>query len=256
MAAKKKLKTVVFLGGKSIGYYCLATLLKQAKALGLEVVAVLSNSASQLNTAGTVESLAEAHHIPLLAHEDELLQLPKVDFLISVQYHRILKKEHLKRAKQAAVNLHMAPLPEYRGCNQFSFAIVDQAKVFGTTIHLMQAGVDNGAILFEKRFKIPAEIFVKELYAKTEKASKQLFEKSLPALIAGDYTPVPQSSLVAKRGTQFILRKDIDKIKCIDLAWPEEKIARHIRATYFPPFEPPYTLIQGEKYYLQPKTIK
>lgn len=256
MAVKKQLKKIVFLGGKSIGYYCLQTLLKQAKTLQIEVVAVLSNSASKLNTAGTVDALAQANNIPVLAHEDELLEMPKVDLLISVQYHRILKKEHLKRAKQAAVNLHMAPLPEYRGCNQFSFAIINQAKVFGSTIHLMKPGVDDGDILFEKRFKIPTDIFVKELYAKTEKASKQLFSKSLPALIAGDYTPIPQASLIAQRGTKFYLRKDIDKIKCIDLKWPEEQVARHIRATYFPPFEPPYTIIQGEKYYLQSKTLK
>ncbi|MEY2898949.1 MAG: hypothetical protein RL138_1002 [Bacteroidota bacterium] len=253
MALKKQKKKVVFLGGKSIGFYCLQELVRQSDTLGLEVVAILSNSQTKLNATGTVESIATQYGIPVLAHEDELLSMPKVDFLISVQYHRILKKEHLKRAKQAAINLHMAPLPEYRGCNQFSFAIADEAKIFGTTLHLMKPGVDDGDILFEKRFKIPADIFVKELYDMTEKASKQLFKKSLSMLISGDYTPTPQASLIAKRGTKFIKRKDIEQLKCIDLKWSQEKIDRHIRATYFPPFEPPYMLIKGEKYLLQPK---
>ena len=72
-------------------------------------------------------------------------------------------------------------------------------------------------------------------------------------LISGDYTPTPQASLIARRGTKFIKRKDIEQLKCIDLKWSQEKIDRHIRATYFPPFEPPYVLIKGEKYLLQPK---
>ncbi len=253
MAAKKQLKQVVFLGGKNIGYYCLHELLRQADELAIEVIAVISNSVTQLSADNTVENLAKQHGISVLQHEDELLGMKKFDILLSVQYHRILKKEHLKRAKQAAINLHMAPLPEYRGCNQFSFAIADEAKIFGTTLHLMKPGVDDGDILFEKRFKIPADIFVKELYEMTEKASKQLFKKSLPMLISGDYTPTPQASLIAKRGTKFIQRKDIEQLKCIDLQWSQEKIDRHIRATYFPPFEPPYVLIKGEKYLLQPK---
>ncbi|MBK8684503.1 MAG: hypothetical protein IPN26_05660 [Bacteroidetes bacterium] len=73
-----------------------------------------------------------------------------MDFLISVQYHQILNERHIQKARTLAINLHMAPLPEYRGCNQFSFAILDQYPEFGTTLHVMDERIDHGDILFEK----------------------------------------------------------------------------------------------------------
>ncbi|GAG97315.1 unnamed protein product, partial [marine sediment metagenome] len=42
--------------------------------------------------------------------------LEDCDVLFSVQYDKILTKEQISKAKRIAVNLHMAPLPEYRGC--------------------------------------------------------------------------------------------------------------------------------------------
>ena len=72
----------------------------------------------------------------------------------------------------------MAPLPEYRGCNQFSFAIVDGKKEFGTTLHKMEEGIDNGDIIAESRFDIPENCFVKELYELTYKTSRSNYSKT------------------------------------------------------------------------------
>ena len=141
----------------------------------------------------------------------------------------------------------MAPLPEYRGCNQFSFAIIDGATEFGTTLHRLEEGIDSGAILFEKRFPIPRNCFVKELYEITEKTSLELFEESMPNIINGNYELRPQEELVTERGTSYHYRNEIDEIKQIDLSWDKEKIERYYRATYFPPFEPPYAIIDGRK---------
>jgi methionyl-tRNA formyltransferase len=149
----------------------------------------------------------------------------------------------------------MAPLPEYRGCNQFSFAIIDKAKEFGTTIHRLEERADSGAIMFERRFKIPDNCFVKELYNKTFEESLLLFKESLPEIISSKYSFTGQEKLVGTRGTSFHFRKDIEKIKQIDLRWDKEKILRHFRATYFPPFDPPYAIKNGEKVFITPEWI-
>ena len=39
----------------------------------------------------------------------------------------------------------------------------------------------------------------------------------------------------------------MDELKKIDLDWSAEQIERHIRATYFPPFSPPFALIGNKK---------
>ena len=133
----------------------------------------------------------------------------------------------------------MASLPEYRGCNQFSFAIIDKAETFGTTLHQLEVGIDSGAILAEKRFPIPKGCWVQDLYQLTLAASRQLFAENIAAILKGNYTPVPQNELIEERGTSYHFRHEINDVKQIDLNWSAEKIERHIRATYFPPFEPP-----------------
>jgi methionyl-tRNA formyltransferase len=143
----------------------------------------------------------------------------------------------------------MAPLPEYRGCNQFSFAIADNASEFGTTIHAMDAQIDHGDIAFEYRFALQPNTWISKLYAQTETASLQLFKTSLDKIITDDITYTTQQSLIAQRGTSMHYRKDIQQLKQIDLNWDADKINRHIRATYMPGFEPPFTMLQNKKIY-------
>ena len=44
-------------------------------------------------------------------------------------------------------------------------------------------------------------------------------------------------------------RKEIEKIKKVDLNWSKDRIERHIRATYMTGFEPPYMIINNQKVY-------
>jgi len=241
------MKTIVFLGSKAIGFFCLQHLLQQQQQLQAQIIAVGTNEKSALTqTAPSIQQLCNTHHIPLI---QQLKQIPPCDFIISVQYHKILKANHINRAKKLAINLHMAPLPEYRGCNQFSFAIIDNASTFGTTLHRLEAGIDSGAIIAEKRFPIPPNCWVKELYTLTEKHSQLLFTQNIASILSGNYTLTPQHTLIAKRGTSYHYRHEIKQIKKIDLNWPANKIERHIRASYFPPFEPPYAYINQKKVY-------
>lgn len=241
--AKKK---VVFLGSKPIGYECLAYAIARQDALGMEITGVLTNNRKEFGSGHDLVSLATANGISVISSLD---QLPDCDIIYSVQYHEILKAQHISKARQVAVNLHMAPLPEYRGSNQFTFAILEGKEEFGTTIHLMQPGVDNGDILFQKRFAIAPDWWVKDLYDKTYDASINLFRQTLKHIVEGQFKPVPQQLLVGKYGTSMHYRKEMAALKVIDLNWDKEKIQRHVRATSMPGFEPPYCFIDGKKVY-------
>ena len=251
------MKRIAFLGTKDIGYYCLEHLLLNEEKLNAKVIAVLTNERrSILGKDISIKDLCKKFNAPVFESLEQLLSIPDFDILISIQYHEILKEQHIRKAKQIAVNLHMAPLPEYRGCNQFSFAIIDRAKEFGTTIHRLEERADSGAIMFERRFKIPENCFVTDLYNKTFEESLLLFRESLQEIISGKYSFTGQEKLVSTRGASFHFRKDIEKIKQIDLSWDKEKILRYFRATYFPPFDPPYAVKNGEKVFITPEWVR
>lgn len=238
------MKTVAFLGSKNIGYECLKHLYNNQNNLDVELIGVLTNVRRK-----KVIEYCRGKSIRVIDGLVEFLEIDSCDIAISVQYHEILKKTHIHKAKEIIINLHMAPLPEYRGCNQFSFAIINGDKEFGTTIHQLEEGIDSGAIMFEKRFPIPYGCWVEELYQITFDKSVELFKESLPHLVSGNYELKPQKSFLDKRTTSLHFRKEIEEIKKIDLSWSKDRIERHIRATYMPGFEPPYAIINNQKVY-------
>lgn len=237
-------KKVVFLGSKKIGLECLKILDNNSQKFNYEIIGILTNDRGD-----DIKKYSTRRGLKLLGSLNEFLSLDKVNIAISVQYHKILKKEHIKKAEDLIVNLHMAPLPEYRGCNQFTYAIINNDKKFGTTIHIVDDRIDSGDILFEKRFPIPENCWVDELYQLTFKKSIELFKGSLKNIIELNINPKKQSLLKQTRGCNIHYRNEIQKLKQIDLNWPEDKIKRHIRATYMPNFEPPYCIINKTKIY-------
>jgi methionyl-tRNA formyltransferase len=241
------MKKVIFLGSKEVGFAALHHLIEFSKPLGIEIIGLLSNDRKISENSDSLIDLANQNSIPVISKLDDLLSIPHIDYLISVQYHEILEQKQIDCAKELAINLHMAPLPEYRGCNQFSFAIIDDAKEFGTTMHVMESGIDSGDLLFESRFPVDPKETVKSLHAKTTAASITLFKNSIENILRGNYFRIEQSSLYQLRNQNFHLRSEMNDIKQIDVSWPDEKIDRYIRATYFPPFPAPFTVINGQK---------
>lgn len=239
-------KEIIFLGSKPIGYNCFSWLLSVKDELNLEIKGLMTQERKEFGGGHNLMALAKENDIHIIKDLDSL---PECDIIYSVQYHEILKQAHIDKAKQVAVNLHMAPLPEYRGSNQFSYAIIDEKEEFGTTIHKIDSRIDHGDILFQKRFAIPGNCTVNELYDLTYHASFKLFKQTLAHIADGKYDAVPQSSLEAKYGSSLHYRNEIKDLKHIDLGWDKEKIERHIRATLMPGFEPPYCIINGEKLY-------
>ena len=230
------MKSVIFIGGKEIGYFCLEHLLSNSNKLGIKIIGVLPSDKSISKSNFSFSNLCKEYRVKIFEELDDLLN---VDIIISVQFHLILQNRHIEKASQIAVNLHMAPLPEYRGCNQFSFAIIDRAKEFGTSLHKLDASIDGGDLLFERRFEIKDNLFVSDLYKKTFTESKILFVEKIQSIIDGEASPIPQNKLPKERKRGFHLRKEMSQIKQIGSDWSIEKQKRYFRATYFPPFTPP-----------------
>lgn len=247
------MKKILFLGSKPIGYKCLDFLLQNAAALQCEVAGVLSNENQRFDNSLSIRKLTRNYGIPFIAELDAILEMKDIDFIISVQYHLILHQKHIDIANQMAINLHMAPLPEYRGCNQFSFAIFNQARTFGTTLHRLESGIDDGAIIAERRFEMENDQEVKPLYDKTFEESVFLFEENIGKILSGNYTLNNQANLIDARGLNTYYRKDISQLKEIDLNDSADVITRKVRATAMPGFEPPFAIVDGKKYYIIPE---
>ncbi|PZT48656.1 hypothetical protein B6S12_03205 [Helicobacter valdiviensis] len=204
------MKRVVFLGAKEIGLGALEELYRRQEELEYEIVGVFTSKRGE-----KIKEFCMKYNLPLKEDLEQILVL-KCDLLFSVQYHQILQMRHLESVSTMAFNLHLAPLPEYRGCNQFSFAILNEDEEFGVSIHKVDCGIDSGDVVFQKRFKIPKKCFVEELVEIASKEGLKLFKDKLKNMIEGKYVLTPQSSLISNK-KEFHLRNEINFLKEIKL---------------------------------------
>lgn len=237
---------IAVLLAKEIGWQALEFLLSIQKEWNLEFVALLTNQQADNPSNVKIINLGKKQAIPILQSLDDL---PSCDYIISVQYHEILKEKHIQKAKLRAVNLHLAPLPEYRGCNQFSFAIYNQENYFGVSLHEINAQVDDGDLIAEKRWDIPQDIWVYDLWQQANEYGIELFKEGMIALFENPSLKLEKQ----KVKSHFYLRKDIVNIK--ELKWGEsqELWERKIRATSMPGFEGPYFMVEGKKVFVSIK---
>jgi methionyl-tRNA formyltransferase len=242
------MKKLVFAGAKSLGVACLKHLVNESVKLNIEIVGVLIGQRDGDGLDDSVCLLAETLGLEVISDLNSFLDLALVHFLISVQYSEIFKAIHLDHVQDLAINLHMAPLPRYRGCNQFTHALINGDKQFGTTLHVMTEKIDHGRILSADYFDIPKpdSIFVGELVQLTSDRSFILFEQSIASILNGDNGLIPVLNEVDEP-TTYHDRDEIDGLRKLDWGWDKEKIERHIRAMALSGKPGPYVYIAGKR---------
>jgi methionyl-tRNA formyltransferase len=97
------------------------------------------------------------------------------DFIFSYKNYWLIPKKILDSAKIAAINFHPAS-PEYPGSGSYNWALYNNAKYFGITVHIMNEKFDNGKIIFFFKFKIKKNISINSLINQTNKYSVNVFK--------------------------------------------------------------------------------
>ena len=237
-------RRVVFLGEKPLGHRCLELLHRQPD---VEIVGVCTRGICPEVWWGRqlVREHAVRHRLPLLRRRD-LLTLGRIDSLISVLYPFLIEPDVLATTRGAAVNLHQAPLPEYRGCNGASHAIINGEETWGGTLHLLADQLDSGNIIEKRCFPIRPDITSRELYEENDENCFAIFRDNLRAVLENVFEATPQN-LHTPRHTY---NRDSLSSKQASPGWDDETLDRFVRGHEFPPFEPAYFLSDGEKRHL------
>jgi methionyl-tRNA formyltransferase len=139
--------------------------------------------------------LAERHTLPLL-----LQPLPRApdyaafigrlrelapDLLLVNSYAMILRPDALAVPRFGAVNIHGALLPAYRGANPTEWAVINGERETGVTIHAVDAGIDTGPIIAQRKVPIRFEDTWLDVRRRVGAATEQLLADMLPAILGG-----------------------------------------------------------------------
>jgi phosphoribosylglycinamide formyltransferase-1 len=78
-----------------------------------------------------------------------------VRLVVLAGYMELLTFALLERFPGAVINVHPSLLPAFPGLRAIEQALAYGVKVFGVTVHFVDAGVDSGAVILQRAVELP-----------------------------------------------------------------------------------------------------
>lgn len=197
--------------------------------------------------ASAVKQLALAERLPLRQPPSlrdpaaiEALRASGADYLVVVAYGQILPPPALEATRHGALNVHASLLPRWRGAAPVQRAILAGDRETGVSIMQLDAGLDTGPVLLERRCPIHDDDTGGRLHDRLAALGAQALCEALDGLAAGRLQPREQPD----SGVTYAAK--LDKAEgLIDWDRPAGEIERLVRA--FDPWPGAYTLLDGER---------
>ncbi len=76
------------------------------------------------------------------------------DLFVSMSFDQIFGEPFINLPRLGVINCHAGKLPFYRGRNVLNWALINDEREFGVTVHFVDDGVDTGDIINQKCFPI------------------------------------------------------------------------------------------------------
>jgi phosphoribosylglycinamide formyltransferase 1 len=78
-----------------------------------------------------------------------------VELVVLAGYMQLLSDAFLARFPDRVINVHPALLPAFPGLGAVEQALAYGVKVFGVTVHFVDAGVDSGPVILQRAVELP-----------------------------------------------------------------------------------------------------
>lgn len=238
---------IVFMGTPDYAARALEALIKA----GHEVTAVVTQPDRPKGRSGQVQcspvkECAVSYGIGVLQPikiktPEAIAELRKhaADIFVVAAFGQILSKEILEMPRFGCVNIHASLLPKYRGAAPINQCIIDGEKETGVTIMQMDAGIDTGDILTQKKVILEDKETAETLFDKLAQAGAALVVETLPKIEQGVITPTKQQESCAS----YVKMMDKAKGK-IDWTCDAVSMERLVRGLN--PWPSAYTFYQGK----------
>ena len=183
----KEIKTAVFISGKGTNLKNLIKFSKLKKS-PIEICLVFSNNrlAKGLNYAKKnlikkkIYNFTNKKKAEFLILKD--LKKNRIDLICLAGFMKILSPDFIKKFKGKILNIHPSLLPKYKGLNTHARAIKNKDKYSGCTVHLVNAKLDSGKIILQKKIKIFKKDTVYKLKKRVQKQEYKLYPKAISKL--------------------------------------------------------------------------
>jgi phosphoribosylglycinamide formyltransferase-1 len=166
---------------------------RQRGELGGEIAVVVSN----VETAAGLERAREAG-IPTVvkdhrglkreAYDEEIVHVLRehgVELVCLAGFMRLLSPAFVRAFPGRILNVHPALLPAFPGLDAQRQALEHGVKVTGATVHLVDEGLDSGAIVAQEAVPVHPGDTVESLAARILEAEHRLYPRAVRLLLGG-----------------------------------------------------------------------
>ena len=168
--------------------------------MGPTAASALESLAARLDLVGVVREAEEPAADPVVRRAAELgvpvfaetapaaiealVERLRPDCVVVSSYNRILRPALVERVR--CVNVHYAPLPEYRGRANVNWAIINDEPEAAISVHVLAPGLDAGDILYQERIPIGERATVAEVYAALNAIQRERLAETVIRFLEGD----------------------------------------------------------------------
>ena len=162
------------------------------------------------------------------------------DVIVVAAYGKLLPPEVLRIPPFGCLNIHPSLLPRYRGPSPVVMTILEEEAYAGTTIMLMDEGMDTGPVLTQRAMQInPDAVTTEDLTRTLFQFGADLVKEVLPLWLKGEVTPQPQDP------SQTTVTKKLEK-KDGEARWHLSAKELERRSRAFTPWPGLFTSWEGQ----------
>jgi phosphoribosylglycinamide formyltransferase 1 len=108
-------------------------------------------------------------------------------------YMELLGESFLARFPGAVVNVHPSLLPAFPGLGAIEQALAYGVKVFGVTVHFVDAGVDSGPVILQRAVELPDAREPGEVLAALRSLEHELLARAVALFARGALAVDPEN---------------------------------------------------------------
>ena len=105
----------------------------------------------------------------------KLLRDSGVELVVLAGFMRVLKEPMLTAFPRRIINLHPSLLPKFPGVEAWKQALEAGEKVTGCTVHYVDAGIDSGEIIAQRKVPVMPNDTPESLHARIQVAERALY---------------------------------------------------------------------------------
>lgn len=171
---------------------------------------------------------------PIKVNSDEFYEIAQkyaCDLFVSMSYNQIFRSRIYSLPPLKTINCHAGKLPFYRGRNILNWALINDEKEFGITVHYVDDGIDTGDIILQRTYPITEEDNYSTLLEVAYKECPDILYQAIKEIQNGTAHRIPQD-VISKNGLYCGMRSVGDEV--IDINSTSRELFNFVRAICTP----------------------